>query len=243
MARLERDKHIRRINIEPQVDEFVFEDGHSIIVLSEGRLLNPGNATGHPSFVMSNSFSNQVSAQIELWTKNDEYDNEVYRLAKDLDEKVAKIHVDALGGSLTRLTNAPGAPRVGSHCVLRVDHSAAVVLEVHQRLADAGHLRVLLRVSRHVALDVIGDLLSRLALQGAHEGVQVRVGEQVGRGRHIDTGPHTFEIGGCAVGRVRYFIRVRESGGAEQRGAEHCAGACDGCQPSRRDGKQHLVNS
>ncbi len=78
--------------------------GHSIIVLSEGRLLNLGNATGHPSFVMSNSFSNQVIAQIELWTKNDEYDNEVYRLAKHLDEKVAKIHVEALGGSLTRLT-------------------------------------------------------------------------------------------------------------------------------------------
>ena len=104
MARLERDKDIRRINIKPQVDEFVFPDGHSIIVLSEGRLLNLGNATGHPSFVMSNSFSNQVIAQSELWTKNDEYDNEVYRLPKHLDEKVAKIHVEALGGSLTRLT-------------------------------------------------------------------------------------------------------------------------------------------
>ena len=104
MARLERDKDIRRINIKPQVDEFVFPDGHSIIVLSEGRLLNLGNATGHPSFVMSNSFSNQVIAQIEVWTKNDEYDNEVYRLPKHLDEKVAKIHVEALGGTLTKLT-------------------------------------------------------------------------------------------------------------------------------------------
>jgi len=104
MARLERDGQIRRINIKPQVDEFVFPDGHSIIVLSEGRLLNLGNATGHPSFVMSNSFSNQVIAQIELWTKNDEYDNEVYRLPKHLDEKVAKIHVEALGGTLTKLT-------------------------------------------------------------------------------------------------------------------------------------------
>jgi hypothetical protein len=74
------------------------------IVLSEGRLLNLGNATGHPSFVMSNSFSNQVIAQIEVWTKNDEYDNEVYRLPKHLDEKVAKIHVEALGGTLTKLT-------------------------------------------------------------------------------------------------------------------------------------------
>ena len=104
MASLERDSAIRRINIKPQVDEFVFPDGHSIIVLSEGRLLNLGNATGHPSFVMSNSFSNQVIAQIELWTKNDEYDNEVYRLPKHLDEKVAKIHVEALGGTLTKLT-------------------------------------------------------------------------------------------------------------------------------------------
>ena len=73
-------------------------------MLSEGRLLNLGNATGHPSFVMSNSFSNQVIAQIELWTKNDEYDNEVYRLPKHLDEKVARIHVEALGGELTKLT-------------------------------------------------------------------------------------------------------------------------------------------
>ena len=94
----------KRINIKPQVDQWIFDDGKSIIVLSEGRLLNLGNATGHPSFVMSNSFSNQVIAQIELWTKNDEYDNEVYRLPKHLDEKVARIHVEALGGTLTRLT-------------------------------------------------------------------------------------------------------------------------------------------
>jgi adenosylhomocysteinase len=103
MAALERSG-AHRINIKPQVDEWVFADGTSIILLSEGRLLNLGNATGHPSFVMSNSFSNQVIAQIELWTKNDEYDNEVYRLPKHLDEKVAKIHVEALGGALTRLT-------------------------------------------------------------------------------------------------------------------------------------------
>ncbi|BBZ18174.1 adenosylhomocysteinase [Mycolicibacterium gadium] len=104
MARLERSG-ATRINIKPQVDEWVFGDsGKSIIVLSEGRLLNLGNATGHPSFVMSNSFSNQVIAQIELWTKNDEYDNAVYRLAKHLDEKVARIHVEALGGTLTKLT-------------------------------------------------------------------------------------------------------------------------------------------
>ncbi|AVP69546.1 adenosylhomocysteinase [Rhodococcus hoagii] len=104
MAGLERAGDVTRINIKPQVDEFTFADGHSIIVLSEGRLLNLGNATGHPSFVMSNSFANQTIAQIELWTKPEEYDNEVYRLPKHLDEKVAKIHVEALGGSITKLT-------------------------------------------------------------------------------------------------------------------------------------------
>jgi adenosylhomocysteinase len=94
-----------RLTIKPQVDQWTFGDtGKSIIVLSEGRLLNLGNATGHPSFVMSNSFSNQVIAQIELWTKGEEYDNEVYRLPKHLDEKVARIHVTALGGALTKLT-------------------------------------------------------------------------------------------------------------------------------------------
>ncbi|AMT72267.1 adenosylhomocysteinase [Mycobacteroides immunogenum] len=104
MAALEKSGAVR-LNIKPQVDQWTFGDsGKSIIVLSEGRLLNLGNATGHPSFVMSNSFSNQVIAQIELWTKNDEYDNEVYRLAKHLDEKVARIHVEALGGKLTRLS-------------------------------------------------------------------------------------------------------------------------------------------
>ncbi len=103
MAGLERSG-AKRITVKPQVDQWIFENGKSIIVLSEGRLLNLGNATGHPSFVMSNSFSNQVIAQIELWTKNNEYDNEVYRLPKHLDEKVARIHVEALGGKLTKLT-------------------------------------------------------------------------------------------------------------------------------------------
>jgi len=93
-----------RINIKPQVDEWRFDDGHSIILLSEGRLLNLGNATGHPSFVMSNSFSNQTIAQIEIFTKQDEYPIGVYRLPKHLDEKVAKVHVEALGAELTKLT-------------------------------------------------------------------------------------------------------------------------------------------
>jgi adenosylhomocysteinase len=104
MAGLERRSGARRLVIKPQVDEWTFSDGHSIIVLSEGRLLNLGNATGHPSFVMSNSFSNQVIAQIELFTKHQEYDREVYTLPKVLDEKVARIHVEALGGQLTKLT-------------------------------------------------------------------------------------------------------------------------------------------
>ncbi|MFI2279211.1 adenosylhomocysteinase [Nocardia beijingensis] len=104
MAALERSG-ATKLNIKPQVDLWTFkETGRSILVLSEGRLLNLGNATGHPSFVMSNSFSNQVIAQIELWTKPEEYDNEVYRLPKHLDEKVARIHVEALGGELTKLT-------------------------------------------------------------------------------------------------------------------------------------------
>ncbi|MDT7799442.1 MAG: adenosylhomocysteinase [Actinomycetota bacterium] len=104
MAGLQRYPGIKRINIKPQVDEWIFPNGNTIIVLSEGRLLNLGNATGHPSFVMSNSFSNQVIAQVELFTKHEEYDNEVFRLPKKLDEKVAKIHLDALGGVLTKLT-------------------------------------------------------------------------------------------------------------------------------------------
>jgi adenosylhomocysteinase len=94
---------VKKINIKPQVDEWVFADGKAIIVLSEGRLLNLGNATGHPSFVMSNSFTNQVMAQIELFTRKDEYDNQVYVLPKHLDEKVARVHVEALGAKLTKL--------------------------------------------------------------------------------------------------------------------------------------------
>jgi adenosylhomocysteinase len=95
---------IKRVNVKPQVDEWTFPDGHTIIVLSEGRLLNLGNATGHPSFVMSNSFTNQVMAQIEIFTKPEEYPIGVYTLPKHLDEKVARLHLDALGVKLTVLT-------------------------------------------------------------------------------------------------------------------------------------------
>ncbi|HET8822488.1 MAG TPA: adenosylhomocysteinase [Thermoleophilaceae bacterium] len=104
IAGLGRLPGIERINIKPQVDEWRFDDGHSILVLSEGRLLNLGNATGHPSFVMSNSFTNQTIAQVELFTKNDEYEKKVYVLPKHLDEKVARLHLDALGARLTELS-------------------------------------------------------------------------------------------------------------------------------------------
>jgi adenosylhomocysteinase len=103
MAGLAKVPGVEKVNIKPQVDKWVFADGHAIIVLSEGRLLNLGNATGHPSFVMSNSFTNQVMAQIELFTKPGEYDRQVYVLPKHLDEKVARLHLDALGVKLTTL--------------------------------------------------------------------------------------------------------------------------------------------
>ena len=104
MAGLAKIKGIERVNIKPQVDKWVFPDGHAVIILSEGRLLNLGNATGHPSFVMSNSFTNQTMAQIELFTQTGQYVNDVYVLPKHLDEKVARLHLDALGVKLTTLT-------------------------------------------------------------------------------------------------------------------------------------------
>ncbi len=123
MAGLQKTPGVERINIKPQVDEWRFADGHSIIVLSEGRLLNLGNATGHPSFVMSNSFTNQVIAQIELFTKLDQYPIGVYTLAKHLDEKVARLHLAALGVRLTELTKSQadylGVPVEGPY---KADH-------------------------------------------------------------------------------------------------------------------------
>ena len=112
MAGLERLPGIEKLEIKPQVHEWRFPDGHSILVLSEGRLLNLGNATGHPSFVMSNSFSNQVLAQLELYTKPGEYGAAVHVLPKHLDEEVARLHLDALGAHLTTLTK-PQAEYLG----------------------------------------------------------------------------------------------------------------------------------
>jgi adenosylhomocysteinase len=103
MAGLKKVKGIKRVNIKPQVDKWVFPDGHCIIVLAEGRLVNLGCATGHPSFVMSNSFTNQVMAQIELFSNTEAYENKVYTLPKHLDEKVARLHLDKLGAKLTKL--------------------------------------------------------------------------------------------------------------------------------------------
>jgi adenosylhomocysteinase len=104
MAGLKKIKGIQRVNIKPQYDEWVFPDGHSVLILAEGRLMNLGCATGHPSFVMSASFTNQVIAQIELFTNTSAYEKKVYILPKHLDEKVARLHLDKLGVRLTKLT-------------------------------------------------------------------------------------------------------------------------------------------
>src|ERR671933_1085454 len=104
MAGLKRVSGIERINIKPQYDEWRFPDGHSVLVLAEGRLLNLGCATGHPSFVMSASFTNQVLAQIELQVNTSKYEKKVYMLPKQLDEEVARLHLDHLGVKLTTLT-------------------------------------------------------------------------------------------------------------------------------------------
>jgi len=97
-------KGIKRTNIKAQVDKYTFPDGHEIFLLSEGRLLNLGNATGHPSFVMSNSFSNQVLAQLDLWRNRDKYKAGVYVLSKKLDEEVARLHLEKIGVKLTKLS-------------------------------------------------------------------------------------------------------------------------------------------
>jgi adenosylhomocysteinase len=109
MAGLAAIEGIERVNVKPQVDKWVFPDGHAVIVLSEGRLLNLGNATGHPSFVMSNSFTNQTMAQMELFNNASRYENKVYVLPKHLDEKVARLHLEALGVHLTTLSKEQAA--------------------------------------------------------------------------------------------------------------------------------------
>jgi adenosylhomocysteinase len=105
MAGLQRSKGVKQVNIKPQYDEFVFPDGHSVLVLAEGRLMNLGCATGHPSFVMSASFTNQVIAQVELATNAATYETRVHVLPKKLDEKVARLHLDQIGARLTELSD------------------------------------------------------------------------------------------------------------------------------------------
>jgi adenosylhomocysteinase len=104
MAGLKKYNGVKRINIKPQYDEYVFPDGHSVLILAEGRLMNLGCATGHPSFVMSNSFTNQAMAQIELFGNTGAYEKKVYVLPKKLDEKVARLHLAKLGVKLTELS-------------------------------------------------------------------------------------------------------------------------------------------
>ena len=123
MAGISKLPGVQKIEIKPQVHEWKLTNGKSVLILSEGRLMNLGNATGHPSFVMSNSFSNQVLAQIEIWTKPAEYEIGVHILPKHLDEKVARLHLDALGVKLTTLTDAQaryiGVAKSGPY---KVDH-------------------------------------------------------------------------------------------------------------------------
>ena len=119
MAGLAKVKGIKKVNIKPQYDEWIFPDGHSVLILAEGRLLNLGCATGHPSFVMSASFTNQVLAQLELHQNPDQYENKVYVLPKALDEEVARLHLDQLGVKLTELTDKQaeyiGVPKEGPY--------------------------------------------------------------------------------------------------------------------------------
>jgi adenosylhomocysteinase len=109
MDALNGEAGIKRDTIKPQLDKYTFADGHSIYVLAEGRLLNLGCAHGHPSFVMSNSFSNQTLAQIDLWANKDKYEKTVYRLSKKLDEEVARLHLEKIGVRLTELTDKQAA--------------------------------------------------------------------------------------------------------------------------------------
>jgi len=107
VARMEKWPGIEKVNIKPQVDKYIYEDGHCIYLLAEGRLVNLGCATGHPSFVMSNSFTNQSLAQIDLWENN--YEVGVYTLSKKLDEEVARLHLAQIGVKLTELTEKQAA--------------------------------------------------------------------------------------------------------------------------------------
>ncbi|MCA1732095.1 MAG: adenosylhomocysteinase, partial [Acidobacteria bacterium] len=119
MAGLKKMSGVKRVNIKPQYDEFQFPDGHSVLILAEGRLMNLGCATGHPSFVMSSSFTNQVLAQLDLWENGKNYEKNVFVLPKKLDEEVARLHLGHLGVELTELTKSQadylGIPKDGPY--------------------------------------------------------------------------------------------------------------------------------
>ena len=145
MAGLKKVKGIERINIKPQYDECRFPDGHSVMVLAEGRLMNLGCATGHPSFVMSASFTNQVIAQLELHQHNDKYEKKVYILPKHLDEEVARLHLGHLGVKLTKLTTgAGGVPRRAGRRPVQAGSLPLLNVSERQRAED----RQILRFSR-----------------------------------------------------------------------------------------------
>ena len=129
-----RCSNFKWTNIKPQVDMVEFPDGKRIILLSEGRLLNLGNATGHPSFVMSASFTNQVLAQIELFTKGGQYENKVYMLPKHLDEKVARLHLDKLGAQLTHAVRRSRPPISASRRRARSSRSTTAIKQDAIRL-------------------------------------------------------------------------------------------------------------
>ena len=123
VSKLEKLDGVQKVNVKPQVDQYYFNDGHSIFILAEGRLVNLGCATGHPSFVMSNSFTNQTLAQIDLWQKRNEYEVGVYRLPKYLDEEVARLHLEQIGVKLTKLTPEQAAYiGVDEHGPYKADH-------------------------------------------------------------------------------------------------------------------------
>jgi adenosylhomocysteinase len=123
VSKLEKTKGVQKVNVKPQVDQYYFENGHSIFILAEGRLVNLGCATGHPSFVMSNSFTNQTLAQIDLWEKREQYKVGVYRLPKYLDEEVARLHLEQIGVKLTKLTPEQAAYiGVDEHGPYKADH-------------------------------------------------------------------------------------------------------------------------
>ena len=233
----QRDRHgrarrrspgVERINIKPQVDEWRFPDGHSIIVLSEGRLLNLGNATGHPSFVMSNSFTNQVIAQIELFTKNDEYEKKVYVLPKHLDEKVARLHLDALGVKLTELSPEQAA-YIGVPGRGPVQGGALPATSRRRRPRPAS------RRGRPAQMPVVRSIRERFAKERPLEGL---TGRRVPARHGRDGEPRPRARGGRGGGRAVRASNPLSTAGRRRRGARRArrARAARTRRPAHRGG-------